>query len=179
MSNQGLLLIFSLLFICFIRDTFGICDGTIWARVGWEILPEEVHYWKVKRPPSYYLPYPLDKLCCNLANMDIFWSSLYLIDILLQALLFILSVLSVHYLWMKWKKHQIKLKNRSSSEKSGNDLESTSIQDIDQILYRLDTTTSMIFKILEHRSYHPSSNKIKHWELKKKKKTKEEGAKRY
>ncbi|XP_032147254.1 testis-expressed protein 50 [Sapajus apella] len=178
MSYQGLSLIFSLLFICFIRETFSICDGTIWAKVGWEILPEEVHYWKVKRPPSYCLPYPLNNLCCNLANMDIFQSCLYFIYISLQALFFILSVLSVHYLWMKWKKHRIKLKNQSSSEKSGNDLESPSIQDIDQILYRLATATSMISKILEHKSYHPSSNKIKHCKLKKKKKTKE-GAKRY
>nr|XP_012300058.1 uncharacterized protein TEX50 [Aotus nancymaae] len=179
MSNQGLLLIFSLLFICFIRETFGIGDGSIWAKVGWEILPEEVHYWKVKCPPSYCLPYPLDKLCCNLANMDIFCSCLKLIYVLLQVLFFILSVLSVHYLWKKWKKHQIKLKNQSSSEKSGNDLESPSIQNIDQILYRLMTLTSMISKILKHRSYYPSSNKIRHCKFRKKKKTKEEGAKRY
>ncbi|XP_031514422.1 testis-expressed protein 50 isoform X2 [Papio anubis] len=110
MSNQGLPLSFSLLLICFFGESFCICDGTIWTKVGWEILPEEVHYWKFKGSPSHRLPYLLDKLCCDFANMDIFQGCLYLIYNLLQALFFILFVLSVHYLWMKWKKHQKKVK---------------------------------------------------------------------
>ena len=104
MSTQGLSLIFTLLFICFFRESFCICDGTTWTKVGWEIFPEEMHYLKVKTAPSHCLPYPLDKLCCNFANMDIFHGCLNLIYILIQALFLILSVLSAHYLWMKWKK---------------------------------------------------------------------------
>lgn len=106
MSIQGLSLSFSLLLICFLRESFCICDGTIWTKVGWEIFPEEMHCLKVKPSPSHCLPYPLDKLCCNFANVDILESSLHLIYILVQALFLILSVLSVHYLWMKWKKRQ-------------------------------------------------------------------------
>ncbi|XP_023062802.1 testis-expressed protein 50 [Piliocolobus tephrosceles] len=162
MSNQGLPLIFSLLLICFFGESFCICDGTIWTKVGWEILPEEVHYWKFKRSPSHHLPYLLDKLCCYFANMDIFHGCLYLIYNLSQALFFILFVLSVHYLWMKWKKHQKKLKNQASLEKPGNDLESPFIYNIDKTLYRVATTASAIYKIWDHRSYHPSSKKIKH-----------------
>lgn len=109
MSIQGLSLTFSLLFICFLRKSFCICDGTIWTKVGWEIFPEEMHYLKAKPSPSHCLPYPLDKLCCSFASMDIFQGSLRLVYILVQALFLILSVLSVHYLWMKWKKHQKKV----------------------------------------------------------------------
>ncbi|XP_010365667.1 testis-expressed protein 50 [Rhinopithecus roxellana] len=177
MSNQGLSLIFSLLLICFFGESFCICDRTIWAKVGWEILPEEVHNWKFKCSPSHRLPYLLDKLCCDFANMDIFHGCLYLIYNLLQALFFILFVLSVHYLWMKWKKHQKKLKNQASLEKPGNDLESPFIYNIDKTLYRVATTASAIYKIWDHRSYHPSSKKIKHCKLKKK--SKEEGARRH
>ena len=109
MSTQGLSLIFTLLFICFFRESFCICDGTTWTKVGWEIFPEEMHFLKVKTAPSHCLPYPLDKLCCSFANMDIFHGCLNLVYILVQALFLILSVLSAHYLWTKWKKHTKKV----------------------------------------------------------------------
>lgn len=109
MVKQGLSLIFPLLFICLFRESVCICDGTIWTKVGWEIFPEEMHYLKVKPSPSHCLPYPLDKLCCSFANMGIFHGSLHLISISVQALFLILSVLSAHYLWMKWKKHKKKV----------------------------------------------------------------------
>ncbi|XP_012658024.1 testis-expressed protein 50 [Otolemur garnettii] len=168
MSNQRLFLIFSLLFICFFRESCCICDGTTWTKVGWEIFPEEVHYLKVKPSPSHCLPYPLEKLCCNFANMDILQGCLHLTYILVQALVLILFVLSVHYLWMKWKKHQKKLKKQASLDKFTNDLESPSIYDIDQILCRLVATTSMMTKYLKQVSHHPSK-KIKHRKLKRKK----------
>lgn len=109
MSIQGIALIFPLLFLCFLRESFCICDGTIWTKVGWEIFPEEMHYLKVKPSPSHCLPYPMDKLCCDFANMDIFQDCLHLMYILAQALFLILSVLSVHYLLVKWKKHKKKV----------------------------------------------------------------------
>ncbi|XP_012384822.1 testis-expressed protein 50 [Dasypus novemcinctus] len=168
MSTQGLSLIFPLLFICFFREGFCICDGTTWTKVGWEIFPEEVYYLKVKLSPSHCLPYPLDKLCCNLANMDIFQGFLHLFYILVQALFLILSVLSVHYLWMKWKKHKKKLKKQASLDTSGNDLECQSVYDINQILCGLVATTSMMTKYLKQVSHHPSSKKVKHRKLKKK-----------
>lgn len=122
MSNGRPSLIFLLFFIFFFRDSICICDGTTWTKAGWEIFPEEVHYLKVKPAPSQCLPYPLNRLCCNFANKDIFQSCLHLFFILAQAVFAILSVLSMHYLWMKWKKHQKKvnalfkyLKNDSSS----------------------------------------------------------------
>ncbi|XP_007945298.1 testis-expressed protein 50 [Orycteropus afer afer] len=177
MSIQRLSLIFPLLFIGFFRESFCICDGTIWTKVGWEIFPEEVHYLKVKPSPSHCLPYPLNKLCCNFANMDIFQGCLHLFYILVQALILILSVLSVHYLWMKWKKHTKKLKKQASLETSGNDLESLSIYDIDQLLCRL-LATSMMTKYLKQVSHHPLSKKAKHRKLKKKRSGRE-GAKRY
>ncbi|XP_073904996.1 testis-expressed protein 50 [Castor canadensis] len=169
MSNQGPALIFPLLFICFFGESFCICDGTIWTKVGWDIFPEEVHYLKVKDSPTHCLPYPLDRLCCNFANMDIFQSCLHLSYILIQALFLILSVLSAHYLWMKWKKHQKKLKKQASLDKFGNDLKSPSIYDIDQILCRLLATTSLMTKYLKQVSQHSSSKKVKHRKLKRKK----------
>eukprot|EP00074_Homo_sapiens_P062432 XP_011508270.1 testis-expressed protein 50 isoform X1 [Homo sapiens] len=69
------------------------------------------------------------------------------------------------------------LKKQASLEKPGNDLESPLINNIDQTLHRVATTASVIYKIWEHRSHHPSSKKIKHCKLKKK--SKEEGARRY
>lgn len=108
-SDRGLPLVRLLLVTCFFRESVCICDGTTWTKVGWEIFPEEVHYLKVKPSPSHCLPYPLDKLCCNFANMDLLQSCLQLTYILAQALILILSVLSGHYLWMKWKKHQKKV----------------------------------------------------------------------
>ncbi|XP_037681256.1 testis-expressed protein 50 [Choloepus didactylus] len=168
MSTHRLSLIFPLLLICFFREGFCICDGTTWTKVGWEIFPEEVHYLKFKLSPSHCLPYPLDKLCCNLANMDIFQGFLQIFYISVQALFLILSVLSVHYLWMKWKKHKKKLKKKASLDTSGN-LESQSVYDIDQILCRLVATTSLMTEYLKQVSHHPSSNKVKHRKLKRKK----------
>ncbi|XP_077013116.1 testis-expressed protein 50 [Tamandua tetradactyla] len=178
MSTQELFLILTLLFICFFREDFCICDRTTWTKVGWEIFPEEVHYLKVKLSPSHCLPYPLDKLCCNLANMDIFQVFLQIFYILLQALFLILSVLSVHYLWMKWKKHQKKLKKQTSLDTSGNVLENESVCDIDQILYRMVATMSLMTKYLKQVSHHPSSKKAKHRKLKRKK-NEGEGGKGY
>ncbi|XP_075396595.1 LOW QUALITY PROTEIN: testis-expressed protein 50 [Tenrec ecaudatus] len=176
MSIQGLAVISSLLFICFFRGRVCICDGTLWTKVGWEIFPEEVHYPKVTPTQSHCLPYPLNKLCCSFANMDLYHGSLHLFYILVQALVLILFVLSVHYLWMKWKKHKKKLKKQASLDTSGNDLESLSTYDIDQILCRL-LATSMMTKYLKQAPHHPPSKKVKHRKSKKKKK--EEGAKNY
>ncbi|XP_008577481.1 PREDICTED: uncharacterized protein LOC103595782 [Galeopterus variegatus] len=167
MSNQELSLIFPLLFICFFKESFCICDGTTWTKVGWEIFPEEVHDLKVKPSSFHCLPYPLNKLCCNFANMDIFQGCLHLIYILAQALVLILSVLSVHYLWMKWKKHKKKLKKQASLGKFSNDLESPSIYDIDQILCRLVATTSLVAKYLNQVSDHPPAKRVKHRKFKK------------
>ncbi|XP_015441609.2 testis-expressed protein 50 [Pteropus alecto] len=170
MSIQGTSLISPLLFICLLRESLCICDGTIWTKVGWEIFPEEMYYLKVKPAPSHCLPYPMDKLCCNLANVDIFKDCLHLMYILVQALFLILTVLSVHYLWMKWKKHKKKLKKQASSDTSGNkDLQTQSIYDIDQILCRLVATTSMMTKYLNQVSQHTSAKKLKHRKSKKKK----------
>lgn len=109
MSTQSRSVLSPLLFFGFFRESGCICDGTIWTKVGWEIFPEEVHSLKAKAPPSRCLPYPLDKFCCNFANVDLIQSSLRLAYILVQALLLILFVLSVHYLWMKWTRHQRKV----------------------------------------------------------------------
>ncbi|XP_059944551.1 LOW QUALITY PROTEIN: testis-expressed protein 50 [Mesoplodon densirostris] len=174
MPSQGLFLIFPLLFLCFFREIFCICDGTTWRKVGWEIFPEEMHYLKVKPSPSHCLPYPLDKLCYNFASMDIFQSCLHLIYILVQALFLILSVFSAHYLWVKWKKHQKKLKKQASLDTAGNDLESQPIYNC-----RLAATTSMIItKYLNQVSHHPPAKKVKHQKLKGKK-SEGEGARRY
>ncbi|XP_021561854.1 uncharacterized protein TEX50 [Carlito syrichta] len=169
MSNQELSSIFPLLFICFFRESFCICDGTLWTKVGWEIFPEEVYCLKAKPSPSHCLPYPLNKLCCNFASMDIFQGCLHLIYIFAQALFLILSVLSVHYLWMKWKKHTKKLKKQASLDKSGHHLESPSSYDIDQILCRLVTTTSLMSEYLKLVSHSPSFKKTKHRKLTRKK----------
>ncbi|KAM6219023.1 testis-expressed protein 50 [Rhynchocyon petersi] len=175
MSVRGLCLIFFLLFICFFRGNFSICDGTTWAKVGWEIFPEKLYYPRVKPSPSHCLPYPLNKLCCNFANMDIFQGCLHLFYVLVQALILILSVLSVQYLWTKWKKHQKKLKKQASLDTSCNDLESLSVCDIDQMLYRL-LATSMMMKYLQHKS-NSAFKKAKHRKLKKRSGV--EGARRY
>ncbi|XP_055480690.1 testis-expressed protein 50 [Psammomys obesus] len=175
MSNQRLFVLSPLLFFCFFRESICICDGTTWTKVGWEIFPEEVHYLKVKAPPSQCLPYPLDKLCCNFANLDIFQSSLHLIYIIVQALFLILFVLSVHYLWMKWTKHQKKLKKQASLEKHGTDLKSPSIYDIEQILCRLLATTSMMTKFLKQVSQHSSAKKNVKQQRQLKKKRRKEG----
>ncbi|XP_062049032.1 testis-expressed protein 50 [Lepus europaeus] len=169
MCNQRPALIFPLLLICFFRESFCICDGTIWTKVGWEIFPEEVYYLKVKPSPSHCLPFPLNKLCCNFANMDIFQSCLHVTSILAQTLFLILSVLSAHYLWMKWKKHKKKMKEQVPLGKSGNDLQSPSIYDIDQILCKLVATTSMMTKYLNQVSHRSPSKKVKYRKLKKKK----------
>lgn len=97
---------FLLLFACLLKENSCICDGTIWAKVGWEIFPEEMLYLKVEPSPSHCLPYPMDKLWCNFINMDVIASLIYLVCILGQAISLILFALSVHYLWMKWKRHK-------------------------------------------------------------------------
>ncbi|XP_054549440.1 testis-expressed protein 50 isoform X2 [Talpa occidentalis] len=75
MSIQGISLIFSLLFMCFFRESFCICDGTIWTKVGWEIFPEEMHYLKLKKQaavevsgnaPESQPAYDIDQILCKL-----------------------------------------------------------------------------------------------------------------
>ncbi|XP_023566089.1 testis-expressed protein 50 [Octodon degus] len=168
MSSQGPSWITQLLLLLtfFFRDSFCICDGTTWTKAGWEIFPEEVHYLKVKPAPSQCLPYPLDRLFCSSANRDILQSCLHLTFILAQALFIILSVLSVHYLWMKWKRHQRKLKKQASLDKLENDQKSPSFCDIDQLLSTLLTTSSMMNKYLNQVSKH--SKKIRQHKVKSK-----------
>ncbi|XP_010633902.1 testis-expressed protein 50 isoform X2 [Fukomys damarensis] len=161
MSNLGPSLTFPLLLFIFFRDSFCICNRTTWTKAGWEIFPEEVHYLKVKTCPPRCLPYPLNKLCCNFANVDIFQSCLHLTFILAPALFLIMSILSVHYLWMKWKKHQKKLKKQASFDKVESDLKSPSFCDIDQMLCKVLATSSMMNKYLKHVSQRCSSKKDK------------------
>lgn len=53
------------------------------------------------------------------------------------------------------------MKKQASLEKHGNDLESPSIYDIEQILCRLLATTSMMTKFLKQVSQHSSLKKVK------------------
>ncbi|XP_036891180.1 testis-expressed protein 50 [Sturnira hondurensis] len=168
MSLQELSPIFPLLLICLFKESVCICDGTIWAKVGWEILPEEMPDLKVQPSPSHCLPYPINKLGCNFANMDIFQGFLYLMYILAQAIFLILAALSVHYLWMKWKKHKKKQKKQASLDTAGNELESQSINDIDQLLCKLLATTSVMTEYLNQASHHPTAKSVKHRKLKRK-----------
>ncbi|KAF5916637.1 hypothetical protein HPG69_005432 [Diceros bicornis minor] len=93
MSIQGLSLIFPLLFICFFKESFCICDGTIWT----------------------------------------------------------------------------KLKKQASLDTLGNDLESQSFHDIDQILCRLMAKTSMMTTYLNQSSPYLPAKKVKHRKPKRKK----------
>ncbi|XP_051004136.1 testis-expressed protein 50 [Acomys russatus] len=174
MRNQRLSVLSPLLLCCFFRESFCICDGTTWTKVGWEIFPEEVYYLKLKAPSSQCLPYPLDGLCCNFANMDLFQSSLYMTYVLTQALFFILFVLSVHYLWMKWIKHKKKLRQQATLKSHSNGLGSPAIYDIEQVLCRLLATTSMMTKFLKQVSQHSSFKKVKQQRQLKRKKRKGE-----
>ncbi|KAM7053649.1 testis-expressed protein 50 [Molossus nigricans] len=168
MPVQGLPPISLLLFICLLRESACICDGTAWAKVGWEIFPEEMPYLKVKLSPSQCLPYPLDKLCCNFANKDLLQSFLYLVYILVQAIFFILVVLSTCYLWMKWKKHKRKLERHASLDTVGNEPEGRPFSDIDQLLYKLLATTSMMSAYLDQKSRRSTGRKSQPGKLKRK-----------
>lgn len=64
---------------------------------------------KFELPQLHCLPYPLDKLSYDFADMDIFQTCLKLCFILIQALFLILPVLSARYLWMKWKNYKEKV----------------------------------------------------------------------
>ncbi|XP_012789312.1 testis-expressed protein 50 [Sorex araneus] len=161
MHIQGLSLIFPL-FICFFIECFCICDRAAWTKVGWEIFPEEIPYLKVPLPPSHCLPYPLDRLCCSFGNKDTLYVCLHLIYISLEALGLILFVLSVHYLWMKWKKHKKKLETKATPEPPSKAENQSSSYDIDQILCKLIATTSMMTKYLNQVFIRPPAKKGKH-----------------
>ncbi|XP_055963354.1 testis-expressed protein 50 [Sorex fumeus] len=149
------------LFICFFMDSFCICDRATWTKVGWEIFPEEIPYLKVPLPPSHCLPYPLDRLCCNFGNKDTLYGCLQLIYISLEALGLILLVLSVHYLWMKWKKHKKKLETTQAAPETPSKAENQSSYDIDQILCKLVATTSMMTNYLNQVFARPPAKKGK------------------
>ncbi|XP_073072873.1 testis-expressed protein 50 [Manis javanica] len=166
MSIQGLSLIFPLLFFCFFGESLCISDGIIWRRIGWEILPEEMSSLKFELPQLYCLPYTLGKLCYDFADMDTFQTFLKLCFVLIQALIFILSVLSAHYLWMKWKKYKEKLEEQASSAHR-NVLKSICIQETDQMLYKVVVTESMIKNYLNQMSCHLPAKKFKCRKLKK------------
>ncbi|XP_028386779.1 testis-expressed protein 50 [Phyllostomus discolor] len=168
MSLQELSPIFPLLVICLVQESLCICDGTIWAKVGWEIFPEEMPYLRVQPSPSHCLPHPINKLGCNFANKDIFQGFLYLMYILAQAIFLILAALSVHYLWMKWKKHKKKQKKQVSLDTAGNEPESQSINDIDQLLCKLLATTSVMTEYLNQASQRPTAKSVKHRKPKRK-----------
>ncbi|XP_007525266.1 testis-expressed protein 50 [Erinaceus europaeus] len=169
MSAKGLSLSFPLLFICFFMESFCICDRSTWTKVGWEIFPDEALHLKFKRPPTSCLPYPVDKIYCILANLDIFGSCLRITYISVEILLLILTVLSVHYLCMKWKKHKRKVKRQETIQTIDNGLEIESFQDIEQILCRLIATVTMLTKYLNKAVHHPSAKKSKYGKIRGKK----------
>ncbi|XP_074164493.1 testis-expressed protein 50 [Sminthopsis crassicaudata] len=151
MFIQGLSLVIPLWSVCFIKESFCICARTTWAKVGWEIFPGEVDLMQLTPPPSH-LPYGLDQLGYN------FWSCTQLSYILVETLFVILTVLSGHYLWTQWKKHTRKPEDNFSI--SG-DPQNQSIYDIDQIICRLMSTTSMLTRYVKQVSHH-SPKKLKH-----------------
>ncbi|XP_072504675.1 testis-expressed protein 50 [Notamacropus eugenii] len=158
MFIQGLFLVIPLWSVYFVKESFCICARTTWAKVGWEIFPGEVDLMQLTPPPSY-LPYPLDQLDCN------FWSRTKLSYILVETFFVILTILSGHYFWTQWKKHTRKPEANFSSN---DDQQNQSIYDMDQILCRLMSTTSMLTKHLKEVSHHPSKKSKHRRKLKKK-----------
>uniref|UniRef100_A0A4X2K5Y5 Testis expressed 50 n=1 Tax=Vombatus ursinus TaxID=29139 RepID=A0A4X2K5Y5_VOMUR len=151
MFIQGLSLVIPLWSVCFVKESFCICARTTWAKVGWEIFPGEVDLMQLTPPHSCW-PYPLDQLGCN------FWNCAKLSYILVETLFIILTVLSGHYLWTQWKTHTRKPEDIFPSNV---DQQNQSIYDIDQMLCRLISTTSMLTRYLKQVSHHPSK-KLKH-----------------
>ncbi|XP_004853475.1 uncharacterized protein Tex50 [Heterocephalus glaber] len=166
MANAVASLTFSLLFIFLFKGSLCICDGTAWTKVGWEIFPEEVHHLQVKTFRPQCPPHPLTKLCRSFVTWDIFQTCLHFIFTLAQALFLMMSVLSVHYLWMKWKKHQRK-KKQDTLDKVENDLNTSSFYDIHQMLCKLLAISSTMKEYLNQVPQCSSSKKIKHHKLKK------------
>ncbi|XP_028928162.1 testis-expressed protein 50-like [Ornithorhynchus anatinus] len=81
-------------------------DRDLWARVGWEILPEEMDKLKLPpHPPTYCLPYLLKKFCCSFSTSNFSSCCMQFLCTLFTSLGFILLALSILYLWTKWKQH--------------------------------------------------------------------------
>ncbi|XP_074078156.1 testis-expressed protein 50 [Macrotis lagotis] len=152
MFIRGLPLVIPLWFLCFTKDSFCVCGArTTWAKVGWEILPEEVSLMQLT-PPRSYLPYPLDQLGHN------FWGSTKLPYIVMETLFVLLTILSGHYLWTKGKKNTTKPEENCSS----NDVqENQCTDDTDQILWKLMLTATILSRYVDQVSQQ-SPKKSKH-----------------
>uniref|UniRef100_K7E1L9 Uncharacterized protein n=1 Tax=Monodelphis domestica TaxID=13616 RepID=K7E1L9_MONDO len=146
MFIQGLSLIIPLWSVCFVKESFCFCAKPTWARVGWEIFPGEVDLKHLTSAQTSSMHDFLSKWRQNS------WSCTQVSSVLVEILFIILTVLSGHYLWTKRKKHPRKPEDRMSSSY---DQQNQSIYDIDQILCRLMSTTSLLTRYLKHVSEHP------------------------
>ncbi|XP_007667087.1 testis-expressed protein 50 isoform X1 [Ornithorhynchus anatinus] len=106
MLRQGLTLTLLIWSAGLFQESHCFCDKVPWAKVGWEILPEDMEKLKLTLPPSTYcLPFPLEKMCCTFPTIKPFYSCMFALCTLLKSLCFILASLTTYSLWTKWKQH--------------------------------------------------------------------------
>ncbi|XP_038614608.1 testis-expressed protein 50 [Tachyglossus aculeatus] len=178
MLRRGLGLILLIWSASLFKESHCFCDKVPWAKVGWEILPEDMEKLKLTLPPSAYcLPFPLEKMCCSFPTLKPFYSCMFALCTLLKSLCFILASLTTYSLWIRWKRH-LKLGVDPSTEFLNKKLPVGALQRTDQILSRLVKTISILTNYLEqpnnrrrhHHHHHHHHQKSKSGQVKGKKK---------
>ncbi|XP_007655362.1 testis-expressed protein 50-like [Ornithorhynchus anatinus] len=138
-------------------------DRELWARVGWEILPEEISKLKLPRQPSSYsLPYSLETFCCSFFTFNLFENLLQFLSALLTCLGFIPLALSAYNLWTKWKRPVKKLERNPSSAFVCKKSEGQSIRNTEQILASLVVTTRKLKNFLKQANLQRRMKIYKH-----------------
>ncbi|XP_038607818.1 testis-expressed protein 50-like [Tachyglossus aculeatus] len=163
MPPQGLFLAILIGSAVSVELGHSFCNRELWARVGWEILPEERPKLKLPHQPSTYcLPYPLDTFCSSFSTFKLFDNVMDFLSALLIAQHLIPLARSAHNLWTKWKRHVKKQERNPSSAFTCKKSKAQSIHRKKQILSSLIITARRLKIFLKQANHQRRKKMCKH-----------------
>uniref|UniRef100_A0A8C8R9N4 Testis expressed 50 n=1 Tax=Pelusios castaneus TaxID=367368 RepID=A0A8C8R9N4_9SAUR len=162
MFSQGFSLVFPIWIVVLFQDSLCLCDRPSWARVGWEILPEDLEQLKLGiQLHSSCLPYPLDQVSHYFTILEISKGCLKVLYGSCTLILFLCcSVTSLSGFVRK----SVRLYKPSRSQ--------SLTPFLHLMLCRLVANTSVMMEYLKHICHH-HGKEARHQKLSKKRKTEE------
>ncbi|XP_074859109.1 testis-expressed protein 50-like [Carettochelys insculpta] len=174
MFVQGLSLIVPLwiIFFCF-QESVGLCNRPAWARVGWEILPEDLEQLQLgTQLPSSCLPYPLDLLSHYFPNLETAEGGWEVQSVSCKVTLVLLGGLCMYGLWCKLRRPQEKISVQTSSTSITTEFHAECTCNVDKTLCQLLANMCVMMKYLKYLC-HRHRKEIRHWKLSRKRKGEE------
>ncbi|XP_028927726.1 testis-expressed protein 50-like isoform X2 [Ornithorhynchus anatinus] len=127
-------------------------EKELWARIGWEILPEETPKLKLPSPPPRYcLPFPLEKVCCSLSTFIRINNSMLFLSTLGISLTLMVLFWTAYRRWTK----------RKRDVETDEHLQGRSIPGMEQILAELLTTVVMLKRQVEEMNKNNGKGKCR------------------